>query len=147
MTCSASNDSIVFEDACVRGLLVIRVDLGAEGLGWVRFAISPLDPAKDLLLMLAQIPRVLPAAWRARAIEALSEQRLGLLAVIAGGGPHGYAPDFLRPEPAGPQTDLDSALHAVATTPLGSVLDCDQEAVRVRSLIQIIEPRRWRPAR
>lgn len=96
---------------------MIRIDLGTEGLGRVRFAISPVDPAKDLLLTLAQIPQALPSAWRARAVRALSEQRLGLLAVIAGGGPHGYAPDFLRPEPAGPRTDLDSALHAVATTP------------------------------
>ncbi|GAA4834764.1 winged helix-turn-helix domain-containing protein [Kitasatospora terrestris] len=97
---------------------MIRIDLGTEGLGRIRFAFSPLDPAKDLLFALAQMPQALSGAWRARAAKALSEQHLGLLAVVAGGGPHGYAPDFLRPQPAaGPVTDLDGALHAVATTP------------------------------
>ncbi|MGW2706733.1 hypothetical protein [Streptomyces sp. NPDC001340] len=76
-----------------------------------------MDTVKDLLFALARSPRVLGANWRAHAVDALSERRLGLLAVIAGGGPGGYAPDFLRPEPAGFQVALDSALHQVATTP------------------------------
>ncbi len=96
---------------------MIRINLGAHGLGRVRFAMSPLDAAKDLLFALARSPRVLGAGWRTQAVDALSERRLGLLAVVAGGGPGGYAPDFLRPEPAGFQVDLDSALHQVATTP------------------------------
>ncbi|MEV4738928.1 helix-turn-helix domain-containing protein [Streptomyces sp. NPDC049555] len=78
---------------------------------------SPLDAAKDLLFALGRSPRALGADWRARAVDALSERRLGLLAVVAGGGPGGYAPDFLRPEPAGFQVAIDSALHQVATTP------------------------------
>lgn len=101
----------------LRGLLMTRINLGGHGLSRVRFAVSPLDTAKDLLFALARSPRVLGADWWAQAVGALSERRLGLLAVVPGGGPGGYAPDFLRPEPAGFETTLDSALHQVATTP------------------------------
>jgi DNA-binding transcriptional ArsR family regulator len=95
---------------------VIRVDLGAQGLGRVRFAMSPLDTAMDLLFLLGH-PRLLPPAWRARAVDALSGRRLGLLAIVTRGGPHGYVPDFPRPEPAGFVSDVDAVLHRVATAP------------------------------
>lgn len=101
----------------LRGLFMIRINLGAHGLGRVRFAMSPLDAAKDLLFALGRSPHVLGAGWRTQAVDVLSQRRLGLLAVVAGGGPGGYAPDFLRPEPAGFQATLDSGLHQVATTP------------------------------
>jgi len=108
---------MAFENRGEGGLTVIRINLGALGLGGVRFAVSPLDPAKDLLFALGRTPNALSAQWRARTTKALSQGRLGLLAVVAGGGPRGYAPDFLRPEPQGFQTSLDAALHQVATTP------------------------------
>ncbi|MEU9079953.1 helix-turn-helix domain-containing protein [Kitasatospora sp. NPDC048538] len=96
---------------------MIRISLGAEGLGSVRFAVSPLDSAKDLLYAFGRTPKVLSAEWRARAGEALAQERLGLLGVVGGGGPCGYAPDFLRPESQGFETSLDAALHRVVTTP------------------------------
>ncbi|MEV7394619.1 metalloregulator ArsR/SmtB family transcription factor [Streptomyces sp. NPDC091215] len=118
MTRWPSNDSIFFEaDRTIGGLLMIRINLGAHGLGKVRFAMSPLDATEDLLFAVGRSPRLLGAAWRAQAVQALSDHRLGLLAVVAGGGQLGYAPDFLRPEPTGSQVPLDSALHQVATTP------------------------------
>ncbi|MGW2679211.1 ArsR/SmtB family transcription factor [Streptomyces sp. NPDC001436] len=96
---------------------MIRINLGRQGLGKVRFALTPLDVVKDLLFSLARSPRQLDPVWRAAAVQALSARRLGLLAVVAGGGPRGYAPDFPRPEPSGFQVALDDALHHVATTP------------------------------
>ncbi len=94
---------------------MIRIGLGAHGLGRARFAISPLDAAEDLLFALGRAPRSLDVGWRAQAVEALSTRQLGLLAVVGSGGPIGYAPDFLRPEPASFETGLDTALHQVAT--------------------------------
>ncbi|MFC9930922.1 ArsR/SmtB family transcription factor [Streptomyces sp. NPDC127190] len=96
---------------------MIRINLGVHGLGGVRFAASPLDPAKDLLFGLRNAPERLGARWVSRAREALVQQRLGLLAIVGGGGPLGYAPDFLRPEPEGLDMTLDAALHQVARTP------------------------------
>jgi len=55
--------------------------------------------------------------WQSLATQVLTQQRLGLLAVVARGGPLGYSPDFLRPEPQGFHTSLDDALHQVVTIP------------------------------
>ncbi|WP_280728213.1 winged helix-turn-helix domain-containing protein [Kitasatospora sp. MAA4] len=77
---------------------------------------SPLNAAQDLLFQLGRYPENLDARWRARALDALRDRRLGLLAVVCGGGPHGYAPDFPRPEPATFQPGLDTDLHQVAGT-------------------------------
>ncbi|MFJ6621481.1 ArsR/SmtB family transcription factor [Kitasatospora sp. NPDC091335] len=96
---------------------MIRIRLGARGLGNVRFAVSPVGAAKDLLRLVGFSPGTLTPQWRGRATEALSRHRLGLLAVVGGGGPLGYAPDFLRPEPPAFLTDIDTALHQIATTP------------------------------
>ncbi|WP_157535768.1 ArsR/SmtB family transcription factor [Kitasatospora mediocidica] len=96
---------------------MIRVELGAQGLGRTRFAMSPLNTAQDLLFMLGRYPQEMDPRWRARAVEALRDRRLGLLAVLCGGGPHGYAPDFPRPEPATFQPSLDTDLHQVVGTP------------------------------
>lgn len=95
---------------------MIRIDLGVRGLGRIRFAASPLDAAKDLLFTLGRAPQTLGPRWRDNAVQALTERQLGLLAAVAGGGPLGYAPDFLRPEATGFDTTLSSALHQVATT-------------------------------
>lgn len=96
---------------------MIRIELGSQGLGRTRFAMSPLNMTEDLLFMLSRRPQALGVPWRARAVEALRDRRLGLLAVVAGGGPRGYAPDFPRPEPATYETSLETELHQVATTP------------------------------
>ncbi|MFD5437479.1 ArsR/SmtB family transcription factor [Kitasatospora sp. NPDC127067] len=96
---------------------MIRIRLGTRGLGNVRFAVSPVGSAKDLLRLVGFSPGTLTPPWRTRATDALSRHRLGLLAVVGGGGPLGYAPDFLRPEPPGFLTDIDTALHQIATTP------------------------------
>ncbi|MEU1286772.1 helix-turn-helix domain-containing protein [Kitasatospora sp. NPDC005856] len=96
---------------------MIRIRLGARGLGGVRFAVSPVGSAKDLLRLVGYSPGTLTPSWRTRATDALSRHRLGLLAVVGGGGPLGYAPDFLRPEPPAFLTDIDTALHQIATTP------------------------------
>jgi DNA-binding transcriptional ArsR family regulator len=94
---------------------MIRVELDSQGLGCARFAVSPLGVAANLLHVLRQEPKVVSRSWQARAAEALRGCRLGLLAVLAGGGPRGYPPDFLRPEPVAFHTSVDTALHQVAT--------------------------------
>ncbi|MGW3076384.1 MULTISPECIES: ArsR/SmtB family transcription factor [unclassified Kitasatospora] len=96
---------------------MIRIRLGARGLGGVRFAVSPVGAAKDLLRLVGFSPATLTPQWRTRATDALSRHRLGLLAVVGAGGPLGYAPDFIRPEPPAFLTDIDTALHQIATTP------------------------------
>ncbi|WP_034090719.1 ArsR/SmtB family transcription factor [Streptacidiphilus albus] len=96
---------------------MIRIRLGAQGLGSVRFAVSPVGSAGDLLSAIGSSASTLAPPWRTRTTHALSRHRLGLLAVVGAGGPRGYAPDFLRPEPHAFQTDIDTALHQIATTP------------------------------
>ncbi|GHB80741.1 ArsR family transcriptional regulator [Streptomyces cirratus] len=96
---------------------MIRIRLGTQGLGSVRFAVSPLGSAKDLLSTIGSNPAGLDASWRARTTQALTLHRLGLLAVVGACGPRGYAPDFLRPEPQTFQNETDSELHRIATTP------------------------------
>ncbi|MGW1863036.1 hypothetical protein ACWCRI_36980, partial [Streptomyces collinus] len=83
----------------------------------MRFAVSPMGSAKDLLRLVGFSPGTLTPPWRTSATDALTRHRLGLLAVVGGGGPLGYAPDFLRPEPPAFLTDFDTALHQIATTP------------------------------
>ncbi|MER5641031.1 helix-turn-helix domain-containing protein [Kitasatospora sp. NPDC002227] len=95
---------------------MIRIDLGSQGLSRARFAMSPLDTATDVLLVRGRRPHALSPRWRARVDEVLRTRQLGLLAVICGGGPLGYVPDFPRPELACFQPDVDTVLHRVATT-------------------------------
>jgi hypothetical protein len=98
------------------GTPVIRIRLGAQGMGSIRFAVSPVGCAKDLLSTAGSRPGTLAGPWRARVTETLSRHRLGLLAVVSSGGPLGYVPDFLRPEPPVFQSDIDTALHQITTT-------------------------------
>lgn len=104
-----------------KGPVVIRIELGSEGLARTRFAVSPLHTVTQLLYGLRQNPRVVGRPWQARAAEVLSARRLGLLAAVAGGGPSGYAPDFLAPEPSGYEPSLDEQLHLVACTSMERV--------------------------
>ncbi|MEU1628269.1 helix-turn-helix domain-containing protein [Streptomyces sp. NPDC020096] len=94
---------------------MIRINLGAEGLGRARFAVGPLNVAANLLHALRRKPQSVDRPWQAKAQEALRARGLGLLAVLGGGGSVGYAPDFLRPEPLTFHTSVDTALHQVAT--------------------------------
>ncbi len=116
---------------------MIRIRLGARGLGGVRFAVSPVGSAKDLLSIIGFSRSTLTPAWRTRATGALSRHRLGLLAVVGAGGPLGYTPDFLRPEPPAFLTDIDTALQQIATTP--------QERIRYE-LTAAISGHSWDPA-
>jgi DNA-binding transcriptional ArsR family regulator len=95
---------------------VIRIELGPDGLAHARFAISPLRVAIGLIYNLRRSPGVLSGEWRGRAAEVIAARRLSVLACVAAGGPHGYAPDFLAPEPEGYEAALDEELHLVART-------------------------------
>lgn len=114
---AGSRDSITFNGGHLNraGGGMIRVELGAEGLGKARFAVGPLNVAANLLHELRLRPRSIDARWRDRAGRTLRDHNLALLALLGGGGPRGYAPDFLRPEPFAFHTSPDTALHAVAT--------------------------------
>ncbi|MFC1433727.1 ArsR/SmtB family transcription factor [Streptacidiphilus sp. N1-3] len=121
---------------------MIRIRLGAKGLGSVRFAVPPLGSAKDLLSLIGSSPAKLAQPWRSRTSHALSRHRLGLLAVVGAGGPLGYTPDFLRPEPQAFQTDTDTQLHQIATTPHERIRYELSEAVNGHSW----DPESTRPA-
>ncbi|MFI6599268.1 winged helix-turn-helix domain-containing protein [Nonomuraea sp. NPDC050536] len=117
---------------------MIRIELGPEGLGRARLAVSPLMVAANLLHALVYDPRSVEVAWRGQAREALREHGLELLAVLGGGGPGGYAPDFVRPVPLTFDSALDAELHQVATAP----------AERVRyEVIGALGGRSWDPLR
>jgi hypothetical protein len=103
--------------------VVIRIELGSDGLARTRFALSPLHTATQLLYHLRRNLGVIGRPWQARAAEVLNARRLGLLATVAGGGPGGYAPDFLAPEPAGYEPSLDTQLHLVARTSMERIRD------------------------
>jgi DNA-binding transcriptional ArsR family regulator len=100
---------------------MIRVELGSDTLARTRFALSPLHQAVTLLYHLKRAPAELPQSWRVQAERCLRDRRLSLLATVGPGGPHGYVPDFLTPEPLSFEPDLTSQLHHVATTPVERV--------------------------
>jgi DNA-binding transcriptional ArsR family regulator len=100
---------------------VIRVELDAEGVAGMRFVVSQTKLAKELLLKFGIYPYVLPAVWRHRTAAALAEQGLPLLNALVAQAATGYIPDFISPEPACFDEDLDDQLHRVATAPTDRV--------------------------
>lgn len=96
---------------------MIRIDLGSDGLARTRFVVSPLPLMIDLLCHYANAPHLLARRWQAFTAEALrGNRRLELLAAAAGQSAYAYAPDFLTPEPAAFDDNLEEELHQVATT-------------------------------
>lgn len=101
---------------------MIRIDLDSDGLARVRFAVSPLHIASDLLYHYGRSPHVLTRRWRVSTTEALrGNRRLELLAAVAGQSAYAYCPDFLSPEPAAFDNDIEGELHRVATTGMDRV--------------------------
>lgn len=95
---------------------LIRIDLESDGLACTRFVLSPLQVATDLLCHYARFPYTLSKQWRASVAEVLRpDGRLDLLAAVAGRSAHGYVPDFITPEPAAFDNEIDDQLHQVAT--------------------------------
>ena len=97
---------------------MLRIDLGADGVARTRFAISPLRVANDLLYIFGDRPYLLSSRWRARTRRVLESRGLELLAAVASPSTHlqGYAADFISPQPAAYDNDLDEELHQVAIT-------------------------------
>ena len=100
---------------------MVRIELGPDGLARARFAVSPLQAAVALLYHLRWDPGLIGEQWRAAAAEVLAARRLDLLAMVASGGPLGYLPEFLIPEPAEYEPSLDAQLHMVARTSIDRV--------------------------
>ncbi|HEU5025767.1 MAG TPA: winged helix-turn-helix domain-containing protein [Spirillospora sp.] len=96
---------------------VIRVELDAEAVAGIRFVVSPVKLAQQLLLKAGKYPHSLPAVWRRRTAAALAEPGLPLLNALVAQAATGYVPDFISPEPAGFDENLDDQLHRVATAP------------------------------
>ncbi|HEX4831118.1 MAG TPA: winged helix-turn-helix domain-containing protein [Trebonia sp.] len=94
---------------------VTRLELSAQGLGSARFALGPLNIAGNLLQALRLRPLAVDPVWRARSRQVIRDHDLRLLGLLGGGGPHGYAPDFVRPEPPSFDSSPDAACHAIAT--------------------------------
>jgi Helix-turn-helix domain len=96
---------------------VIRVELDAEAVAGIRFVVSPLHVALELVSRLGRYPHVLPAEWRHRATAALAQPGLPLLRALVAQAATGYTPDFINPIPVCFDEDLDDQLHRVATAP------------------------------
>ncbi|NUR27075.1 MAG: winged helix-turn-helix transcriptional regulator [Catenulispora sp.] len=96
---------------------MLRIDLGADGLARTRFVVSPLRTAGSLLYAFGDHPYLLSGQWRARASQALDSRNLRLLAALSSPVHNkGYAVDFISPEPAAFDNDIEQELHHVATT-------------------------------
>ena len=95
----------------------MRIDLGVQGLARIRFAVSPLRVASELLYVLGHTPHLLGRQWRGLAVDVLRSRHLALLSAVAAGQvTAGYSPDFICPQPSTFDNDIDDELHKVATT-------------------------------
>jgi DNA-binding transcriptional ArsR family regulator len=94
---------------------VIRLHFGADDLGRVRFAISPIWEAITSLRTLTATDSgiQLHRPWRVLVRGRLDGVDLDLLTALV--RPAGYIPDFLVPSPARRSSSFDAALGQVAT--------------------------------
>ncbi|MEZ0108090.1 DNA-binding transcriptional ArsR family regulator [Catenulispora sp. EB89] len=94
---------------------MLRFDLDAPALANTRFAISPAATAVHALSLLSPGARPVGGGWQARLRAAVREHRLVALGALFGTAGD-YVPDFLTPQPLGPEAELGDELHAIATT-------------------------------
>jgi Helix-turn-helix domain len=108
---------------------VIDVELDAQGLGSIRFAISQSHTVVDSLMMLRADAPARHRTWAVRLRGALRSEQLDVVHALFC-GPATYVPDFMAPHPPSYERSVDECLHAVATADpaqvreeLGVVLD------------------------
>ena len=95
---------------------VIAYRFGAEDLGRVRFATSPLfEIAASLDVLRDPARHAMHAPWVATARERLAGLDLALLEAVV--PPAGYRPDFVHPPPERPRAGFASELARVRATP------------------------------
>ena len=95
---------------------MISYRFGAEDLGRVRFATSPLfEIAASLDVLRDPARHAMHARWVATARERLAGLDLALLEAVV--PPAGYRPDFVHPPPERPRAGFASELARVRATP------------------------------
>jgi DNA-binding transcriptional ArsR family regulator len=99
---------------------MITVELDAQGLGSVRFAISQCHTAVDSLMMLRGDA---PAGYGSHVLKLRATLRARGLALTHAlfCGPATYIPDFMAPHPPSYERSVEECLHAVATADPGQV--------------------------
>lgn len=94
---------------------MIHFGFGAEDVGRVRFAFSPLwETTASLRTLTAPGQNRLHAPWLERVRPRLAEVDLDLLTALV--RPVGYVPDFILPSAAGRASSFESELAQVAAT-------------------------------
>jgi DNA-binding transcriptional ArsR family regulator len=94
---------------------VLRFDLDGPALANTRFAISPVAAAVHALSLMSPGAAPFGGGWQARMRAAVRDHRLVAIGALFGAAGD-YVPDFLTPQPLGPEADLGDELHAIATT-------------------------------
>lgn len=97
---------------------MLRFDLDGPALANTRFAISPVSAAVHALSLLSPNAGPVGGGWQHRVRAAIRDRRLVALGALFGSAGD-YVPDFLTPQPLGPEADLGEELHAIATTGSG----------------------------
>ncbi|MGX7674353.1 ArsR/SmtB family transcription factor [Plantactinospora sp. DSM 117369] len=119
--------------------MVQALEIPAEGLRHVRFGWSMLSEA-TLSLWAAtggdQTPWI--RRWWSDVRGRLTPGRPRLLREIVGLG--GYLPDFLLPVAAGGSSSLDEELHALVTTPTGSIREELTGAITGAKRMGLVDP-------
>lgn len=98
---------------------MFRIHLDPRVLGDVRFALSPLHTATDLLLLTHKRSSTGGAGRGHPVRRVMHRHGLDLLAALC--EPHTALPGFLAPCPTGYEDAVETELHRVATTPPGRV--------------------------
>ncbi len=94
---------------------MIHFSFGAEDVGRVRFAFSPLwETTASLRTLTAPAQNRLHAPWLERVRPRLADVDLDLLTALV--RPVGYVPDFILPSAAGRASSFESELAQVAAT-------------------------------
>jgi DNA-binding transcriptional ArsR family regulator len=94
---------------------MLRIDLDGPTLVNTRFALSPAWTAVQALQLLSGDAQPAGNGWRALVREVVRDHRLSVVGALFGGAGD-YVPDFLTPQPGGPEPVIGEELHAIATT-------------------------------
>lgn len=94
---------------------MLRFDLDGPMLANTRFAISPVAMTVHALSLLSPNAAPFGGGWHDRVRSAVRDRRLAAVGALFGAAGD-YVPDFLTPQPLGPEAELGDELHAIATT-------------------------------
>jgi DNA-binding transcriptional ArsR family regulator len=94
---------------------MLRFDLDGPMLANTRFAISPVAITVHALSLLSAKAAPFGGGWHDQVRSAIRDHRLTAVGALFGSAGD-YVPDFLTPQPLGPEAEFGDELHAIATT-------------------------------